>query len=65
MDRAAAIMKFRPTLELVGPLRTVVSDETAPHLLAVLGEALSNASRHADASHIEVSVRAGTSYGSW
>jgi signal transduction histidine kinase len=58
VDRAAAIMKFRPTLELVGPLRTVVSDETAPHLLAVLGEALSNASRHADASHIEVSVRA-------
>ncbi len=58
VDRAAAIMKLRPTLELVGPLRTVVSDEAAPHLLAVLGEALSNASRHADASHIEVSVRA-------
>jgi len=59
VDRAAAIMKFRPTLELVGPLRTVVSDETAPHLLAVLGEALSNAARHADASHIVVSVHAG------
>ena len=58
VDRAAAIMKFRPTLELVGPLRTLVSDETAPHLLAVLGEVLSNASRHADANHVVVSVRA-------
>ena len=58
VDRAAATLKFRPTLELEGPLRTLVGDDTAPHLLAVLGEALSNASRHANATtiHIRVSV---------
>lgn len=56
VDRAAAILKFRPTLSLHGPLRTLVSDELAPHLLAVLGEALSNASRHADAHSIDVSI---------
>lgn len=56
VDRAAAILKFRPTLTLHGPLRTLVSDELAPHLLAVLGEALSNASRHADARSIDVSI---------
>ncbi len=59
VDRASGILKFRPTLTLEGPLRTLVSDETAPHLLAVLGEALSNATRHAEATDIEISVSAG------
>ena len=59
VDRAAATLKFRPSLELDGPLRTLVGDDTAPHLLAVLGEALSNASRHANATSIDVRVCAG------
>ncbi|KQT94222.1 diguanylate cyclase [Marmoricola sp. Leaf446] len=59
VDRAATTLKFRPTLTLDGPLRTRVGDEVAPHLLAVLGEALSNASRHADAHAIAVSVTVG------
>jgi signal transduction histidine kinase len=59
VDRAAASLKFRPTLQLEGPLRTLVADDVAPHLLAVLGETLSNAGRHANASHISVSVYAG------
>ena len=59
VERAAANLKCRPTLQFDGPLRTLVSDDTAPHLLAVLGEALSNASRHANASRITVSVHAG------
>jgi signal transduction histidine kinase len=61
VDRAATTLKFRPTLEFQGPVRTLVGDEVAPHLLAVLGEALSNASRHAGASRIEVRVSAGDS----
>jgi len=59
VDRAAATMKFRPTLRIEGPLRSVVRAEVAPDLLAVLGEALSNASRHAQASSVEVLVSAG------
>ena len=59
VDRAAATLKFRPTLQLDGPVRTLVGEATAPHLLAVLGEALSNASRHARATNVHVSVTAG------
>jgi signal transduction histidine kinase len=59
VDRAAATLKFRPTLQLEGPVRTLVQEDTAPHLLAVLGEVLSNASRHANATNIAVSVQAG------
>jgi signal transduction histidine kinase len=61
VDRAAATLKFRPTLEFEGPVRTMVGEAVAPHLLAVLGEALSNASRHAGATRIDVQVRAGKS----
>ncbi|MEV7431332.1 GAF domain-containing protein [Nocardioides sp. NPDC092400] len=59
VDRAAQTLKFRPALSFDGPVRTLVPAEVAPHLLAVLGEALSNASRHADARSVEVHVRAG------
>jgi signal transduction histidine kinase len=58
VDRAGSTLKFRPTLEIVGPLRSVVSEEVAPHLLAVLGEALSNATRHSGATKIAVRVTA-------
>jgi signal transduction histidine kinase len=59
VDRAGATMKLRPTLRIEGPVRSVVGMPVAPDLLAVLGEALSNASRHAHASSVEVVVSAG------
>jgi signal transduction histidine kinase len=59
VDRAAATLKFRPSLEIVGPLRTLVGEDVAPDLVAVLGEALSNASRHAEATTVAVTVHAG------
>ncbi|WP_340538855.1 sensor histidine kinase [Nocardioides sp. GXZ039] len=59
VDRAASTLKFRPRLRFDGPVRSLVSPELAPDLLAVLGEALSNASRHASASSIEVTLSAG------
>ena len=59
VERASAILKFRPTLEFVGPVRTLVGEHVAPDLLAVLGEALSNVSRHADASSVDVVLSAG------
>ena len=58
VDRAASTLKFRPSLSFEGPVRTLISAEVAPHLLAVLGEALSNASRHAEASAVDVVVSA-------
>jgi signal transduction histidine kinase len=61
VDRAGSTLKVRPTLEIDGPLRSVVSEEVAPHLLAVLGEALSNATRHSGATKIAVRVAAGES----
>jgi len=59
VDRAAATMKFRPSLTLEGPIRTRISSTVAPDLLAVLAEALSNASRHANASAVDVVLSAG------
>jgi signal transduction histidine kinase len=57
--RAAAVMKYQPTLRIEGPLRISVSPDLAPDLLAVLGEALSNAGRHAEATSVDVLVSAG------
>ena len=59
VDRAAGTLKFRPTLEFEGPVRTLVGGDLAPDVLAVLGEALSNASRHADARSVGVLLSAG------
>jgi signal transduction histidine kinase len=56
IDRAAATLKFRPKLRLEGAVRSAVGEELAPDLLAVLGEALSNAGRHAQARQVEVLV---------
>ena len=59
VDRAATTLKFRPVLHFEGPVRSLVSAEVAPDLLAVLGEALSNASRHAEATRVEVLLAVG------
>ena len=42
-----------------GPVRTLIDSDLVPDLLAVLGEALSNASRHASASSGSVRLSAG------
>ena len=39
---------------------TLVSENAAEHLLAVLQEALSNVAQHAGASHVNVTVEVGT-----
>lgn len=58
VDRAAATLKFRPSLRFEGPVRSLIGANTAPDVLAVLGEALSNAARHANASTVEVILSA-------
>jgi signal transduction histidine kinase len=56
VDRVGATMKLRPQLLIEGPVRTAVAPRLAPDLVAVLSEALTNVSRHADASRVEVEV---------
>ena len=56
VDRAAATMKLRPKLRLEGPIRTTVPGAVASDLLAVVSEALTNVSRHARATSVEVRV---------
>jgi signal transduction histidine kinase len=49
---------FEPRIRLEGPLDTVVPEEVATHLVAILAEALTNVARHAQASEAAVTVRA-------
>ena len=63
VDRASRTLGFAPMLRFDGPVRTAVSSEIAPHLLAVLGEALSNVARHAHATSMSVRVTAGQEIG--
>jgi signal transduction histidine kinase len=60
VERAATVMKLRPRLRIDGPLRTAVTDDLAPDLLAVLSEALTNVGRHAHASSVDVRVSVGS-----
>ncbi|MEO3927110.1 GAF domain-containing protein [Micromonosporaceae bacterium B7E4] len=53
---SAEALGFRPALELTGPVDSAVPDGMRPDLLAVLGEALSNAVRHARATRVTVTV---------
>ncbi|HEX6312773.1 MAG TPA: GAF domain-containing protein [Acidimicrobiia bacterium] len=58
-DDARRALGFVPTVHLEGPVETMVPDELAEELLAVLREALSNVARHAKASRVDVVVAAG------
>jgi len=49
---------FAPSVRMEERLDTLLPDDIAEHLLAVLREALSNAARHAHASRVSVAVRA-------
>ena len=49
---------FAPGVRMEERLDTLVPDDIAEHLLAVLREALSNAARHAHAGRVSVAVRA-------
>jgi len=59
VERASVTLGFRPELRFDGPVRTLVTDDLAPDLLAVLGEALSNVGRHARATAATVTLAVG------
>ena len=48
---------FEPHVVFDGPVDTAISPDVARHLVACIREAVSNASRHAQATRVEVSVR--------
>ncbi|MFJ1758629.1 GAF domain-containing protein [Kitasatospora sp. NPDC088134] len=58
VEEAQAALGFAPRLSMAGLLDTDVPPEVADHLVAVLGEALSNAARHARAGRVEVTLQA-------
>ncbi|MFD8785542.1 GAF domain-containing protein [Kitasatospora sp. NPDC059599] len=57
-EEAQAALGFPPRLSMEGLLDTDVPAEVADHVVAVLGEALSNAARHARAGRVEVVLQA-------
>ncbi|MFE7122028.1 sensor histidine kinase, partial [Streptomyces sp. NPDC057654] len=56
---AAATLGFAPAVRMEGPVDTVVPASVTEHAMAVLGEALSNVARHAEATAVEVRLVAG------
>jgi signal transduction histidine kinase len=57
-EHATGLLGFPPAVRFTGPVDTLVTNETAEHLLAVLREALSNAARHAQATELNVDLGA-------
>ena len=55
LTEATIGLGFEPRLQFEGPIETI-DNNIAEHLIPVLREALSNVSRHADASNVRVSV---------
>ena len=55
-DDATAVLGFRPSCDIRGPIDSSVADQTGSHLLLCLREALSNVARHASASRVRVEV---------
>ena len=58
VERAVPVLGFTPALRMEGLLDTQVTAATAEDVLAVLGEALSNTARHAQAHRVEVTLAA-------
>jgi signal transduction histidine kinase len=55
----APLLGTRPEVIFVGPVDSTVSRQAADHLVAVLREALTNAGKHAQATHYLVKVAVG------
>ena len=59
VDRSSKVLGFRPQLSFEGPVGSVIPEPVVAQLVAVLGEALTNVARHAEATRAEVRVTAG------
>ncbi|MDN3059481.1 sensor histidine kinase [Streptomyces sp. SRF1] len=56
MERATQTLGFTPALRMTGLLDTTVPAPHTEHLLATVGEALTNTARHARATSVDVTV---------
>ncbi|MDI3408808.1 sensor histidine kinase [Streptomyces cavernicola] len=56
VESATATLGFAPALRMEGLLDTDVAPDAAAEVIAVVGEALTNVARHADAHRAEVSI---------
>ncbi len=59
--QSGALLGFDPAVRFVGPVDTMASSSTTEQVVAVLREALTNAAKHAQASHVDVLIEADTS----
>ncbi|MGW3353028.1 GAF domain-containing protein [Nonomuraea rubra] len=59
VEGAGSHLGFMPGLRMEGQLDTLVPEQAAEHVLAVLREALSNVVRHSHATRAEVSIEVG------
>ncbi|MFJ9680517.1 GAF domain-containing protein [Streptomyces sp. NPDC101194] len=59
VEQAARTLGFQPSLRMGGLIDTDVPAEIAEHVIAVLGEALSNVARHAGATAVDISLVVG------
>jgi signal transduction histidine kinase/DNA-binding NarL/FixJ family response regulator len=58
VEPTAFLLTFAPRLRFEGAVDHAVPDDVVPHLLATVSEALSNIVRHANATHVDVLIRA-------
>ena len=58
VDEAEAVLGFRPSLRVTGPVDAIVTGGLSQHVEAVLRELLTNAARHAHATELTVELRA-------
>ncbi len=57
-DEAAILLGYKPKLNLIGHIDTLVSKQLGEHILAVLKESLSNILRHAKATEVKITLEA-------
>lgn len=56
-DEMSDALGYLPTYHFEGPIDAAVSDEVAAHLVAIVGEALTNVARHAGSPVASVDIR--------
>ncbi|MGI8879394.1 MAG: GAF domain-containing protein [Jatrophihabitans sp.] len=56
----APALAFQPRVRFTGPIDSVVPEPVVEDLVAVVREALTNVARHANATHVELVLAAGT-----
>jgi signal transduction histidine kinase len=54
--QSAALLGFEPAVRFIGPIDSMVETALADQIIAAMREALTNAAKHAQASHVDVAI---------